>query len=95
MYELESQTLDDGLQIKWIDCSNDENGDICFLNLNNGVPMVNFYCKGQLVVKDYHGATVEDLKSMVAGNCGPNSDPARWKIEEKERKKKRKDENIN
>lgn len=47
------------------DCSLDANADTCFIELSNGVPMVNLYCNGEVVVTDYHGTSYEELEDMI------------------------------
>lgn len=74
-----------------LDCSNEvQNGDICFTELDNGVPTINLYFNGELIVSDYGGISFHELKDMIIGNTGSAVDLADWKIKEKAAKKLRK-----
>lgn len=80
------------VKIVKLDCSKDENREICFTQLNNGVPTTNLYCNGQLTVYDYHGDRFEEVKDMIECNCGESHERLTWKKRDRERKKKKKEE---
>lgn len=79
------------VKIVKIDCSKDENREICFTQLNNGVPTTNLYCSGVLTVYDYHGESFDEVKDMIESNCGESHEKLHWTERERERKRKRKE----
>lgn len=92
MLELQSHFSDDQtFKIVKCDCSKDVNGDTCFAELSNGVPTVNLYCNGNLVISDYHGMSFEELEDMIKSNIGDPSKAGNWKVRELDRKKKRRE----
>ena len=75
-----------------LDCSKPENEAICYEELDNGVPALNLYRNLEMVVDDYQGLTIEEIKDMLIGNTGNEDDLAEWKEREKERRIKRKED---
>lgn len=93
MVELKNHFVNDTIvKIVKLDCSKDENREICFTQLNNGVPTTNLYCSGRLAVYDYHGESFEEVRDMIVSNCGESHERLTWKDRERERKKKRKEQ---
>lgn len=78
--------LDDNIKMKRMNCNHKDNADICFNEVTNGVPTMNLYCNGSVVLKDYEESTAEELKDMLKSGCGDAHDLTKWKAREEQRK---------
>lgn len=79
------------VKIVKINCGLDENYDVCYTELCNGVPTTSLYVDGKRVVEDYQCDTVDEHEDMVKSNM--DRDPVKieeWKQRESARKKARK-----
>lgn len=58
------------ITIAKVDCSKGINKDICFFEVQNGVPSANLYNGTRLIV-DYNGLTYDELKDLLFSHSHP------------------------
>lgn len=82
---------DHQVKIVKLNCALDDNYDVCYKELCNGVPTTSLYVNGKRVVEDYQCDTVDEHEDMVRSNL--DCDPVKieeWNERELARKKARK-----
>lgn len=48
-----------------IDCTNYKNYYVCFDEIINGVPLINFYSGGERIVRDFYGESIDDFVKVI------------------------------
>jgi thioredoxin domain-containing protein 5 len=59
------------ITIAKVDCTKEINKEICFYEVQNGVPTVNLY-NGTRIIDDYNGLTYVELKDLLFSHSHPN-----------------------
>lgn len=73
------------ITIGGVDCTKDENKMLCFAQNVKGVPTLNLYKNGELLLNDYRGMTLERIDDAVVSHLTAKG-MKKWKRREEKRK---------
>jgi len=73
------------ITIGGVDCTNGANKQLCYDQKVNGVPCLNLYKNGELLLNDYRGMTLERIDDAVVSHLN-DKDIKKWKRREEKRK---------
>lgn len=76
--------MNSAITIGEIDCMNDQNKDFCFDQKIQGVPTLNLYRNGELLLNDYRGTSLEVLDDCILSHL-TNKGIKKWKRREAKR----------